>query len=218
MVPYAAAACGLSEDGDVLGITAEIGDVALHPLEAGELIQHAEVGRCIRRFRRQFGMAEESEHVDAVCDRDKDDSAVSDALAVEFHLPGISFPESASEEPDHYGQFFVNGFRGRPDVQSQSVLIHGDFRIHMPLFRIECVGISSGNCLHCDRSEFIAFPYAFPALGGLRSAPAVVAARRRCKRDALENGDPCVGSGEALYHSAFSLCYSEHCFTLRITD
>ena len=74
--------CGLSEDRDVLRVTAEVGYVPLDPCDTVCLVKEAEVRRSIRLSSSQFRMAELSEYIQSVADRYKDNSAGCYTLAV----------------------------------------------------------------------------------------------------------------------------------------
>ena len=50
MIPDAAAACGLTENCNILRISAEILNIAFDPFQTGKLIEHAEVAGSIRLF------------------------------------------------------------------------------------------------------------------------------------------------------------------------
>ena len=60
---------GLAENGDILRIPAEGGDIALHPFHSGALIQQAEIGAGFIPSRRgELRVGEEAEHVHSIVD------------------------------------------------------------------------------------------------------------------------------------------------------
>src|SRR6202000_1727367 len=55
-------ACGLAEQGDIVWIAAELGDISLNPSKRSELIQQTIIaGAVARRFRRQLRVTKKSE-------------------------------------------------------------------------------------------------------------------------------------------------------------
>ena len=69
----AVCACGLAEDGDVVRIPTERGDVGTNPLERLDLIPVALVARnTFGALGRQFGMRKEAETTETIVDRHHD--------------------------------------------------------------------------------------------------------------------------------------------------
>src|SRR5215211_6871348 len=65
----------LAEDRNVARITAESGDILLHPRECGNLIEQAEIGDSIAKIKKTLGP-------DTVIDRHADDAVTGKAAAV----------------------------------------------------------------------------------------------------------------------------------------
>ena len=73
------AAGGLAEDGDRLGIAAELLDVVAHPFECGDLVQQPVVpGHAVDGLRSKFGVGHEAEHPQPIVDRDHDRAPLSE--------------------------------------------------------------------------------------------------------------------------------------------
>src|SRR5579883_1174137 len=64
-----------AKDGDVVGITAEVGNVFLHPGEGCDLIEHTEVGNAIPKIEEAIGSQ-------AIVDGDADDPVLGEARAI----------------------------------------------------------------------------------------------------------------------------------------
>ena len=207
---YGRTASRLAEDRDVLRVAAEVGDVPLYPFDAEALVKQAVVRRRIGVLRGDLGMAQEAEAVEAVSDGYQDHAAGGDALAVELLLMGIAFPVSASEYPHHYGKLIVHRLGRCPDVGSQAVLSHGDFRVNVPLFGVERFGVFAGGILVRDRSELRAQTDSVPVFCGLRGTPAVLAGGICRKGYALVDGDARVGADHASHASVLGSGFSQH--------
>ena len=68
----------LAKDGDVAGIATEGGDVLLHPLQGGDLVEQAAVGVSVAQIEEALG-------ADPVVDGHADDAVAGEATAV---IPG----------------------------------------------------------------------------------------------------------------------------------
>ena len=207
---HARAARRLSADGDPVGIAAKGRDVPFYPEQARLLIQTAEIGRCVRVFRRQLRMRQKTEHVDAIVYRHHDNAAPGQTLAVKFHLRGVAALERAAEIPDIDRELLVSRDGGGPDIQIQTVLAHRNLGIHMPFARIEILGIRTGNILHRNGSEFQAVAHSLPIFRGLRRAPAQVPDRRSRKGNSPEGGNAGIGRRHSAHQPVFCFGNSEH--------
>ena len=73
------AARGLAEDGDVVRIASERGDVLLHPLEGGDLVHVGVVAlELFRMLAAQRGEGEETEAPETVVEGDQDDALLGE--------------------------------------------------------------------------------------------------------------------------------------------
>ena len=102
-VEHCLTASRLAEDGDVVGIAAEHGNVVAHPLERCNLVEEAVVARhAIGRLCCQFWMGEETEHAEPVVDRDEHRAALSKNVAVIKRLRATAIGVIAAMDPDHH--------------------------------------------------------------------------------------------------------------------
>src|SRR3990172_1917873 len=93
--------------------------------------------------------------------------------------------ESAAVDPDQHGNAFLCRFRRRPNIQVQTVLALSRWRIP---------ALDGAWC------KLVSLEYTIPFCGGLRSAPAEVANRRRGEWDTFQNRQSVFG--RPLYQSA----------------
>ena len=206
----AAAPGGLAEDGDVVRVAPESGDVPLHPGDARLLVQVAEVGGLVGGLGGELRVGQEAEHVDPVIDAYQDHAPAGDALPVHLHLGGIAHHEAAAVEPDHHRQLVLGAFRIGPDVQLEAVLAHGHAGIHMPFPGIDVVRVPAGDLLHGDGAELKAVAHPFPGHRGLGGPPAVGARGGGGEGDALEGGHSRVGGGDAPHPAALGFDFTQH--------
>ena len=69
---YASAAGALSEDGHIVRVSTELGDVLLNPVEGFNLVKNTVVsGYSVRTLCRKFRMCEESEYAETVVERNE---------------------------------------------------------------------------------------------------------------------------------------------------
>ena len=165
------AAGRFAEERHLLRIAAEQRDVALDPLQRGELIQIAIVAaRIAGRFPGQRRMGKEAEAAHAVIHADDDDALGGQRVG--GILRRVSVHQRAAMDPDHHRQGRVR-CRGRPpDVQRQAVLRLG-----------QIVGLHAGGA---ERSRI---EHRRPGLDRLRHPPAQFSDRRRGIGNALEADD-----------------------------
>lgn len=114
LVRDAHAARALAEDGDVVPVAADAGDVAVHPVQRRLLVGEAEVADareavCFQVVGNGFG-GEEAEEADAVVDCDADDWRADRGRVVNqfYHVvAGVrrgAEQERAAVDPDHDGE------------------------------------------------------------------------------------------------------------------
>ena len=147
MREYRSAACGLTHDRDIFGVTAECGYISFNPLDTCLLVEKTEVGRCVGAFFAEFVVSEETERTETVVYGYYDNASFCDVFTVEFHFGRISPLESASEKPDKYGKFFVSAFCVGPYIKIKTVFVHIDLGIHVPVAYINVVR-KTRNILH----------------------------------------------------------------------
>ena len=199
---HAARARRLAEDGDILRVAAECGDVLTHPLDAGVLVQESEVrirGVVLTRLRlfAQPLMGQETEYVEPVGHRNHHHAATRERGAVEFFFCGATGLIRAAMNPHHYRQRSVCNHphvlaaaaqRRGPHVHIQTVLIEGDGRIRAPFTVVEFVRIT-GRGLRTGGGEVMCHQCALPRLYRLRRTPTQIADRRCGEWDAAEDCD-----------------------------
>ena len=104
------------------GIAAERGNVFLHPLETGDLIQQPVISRnVIRGFGAQLRMREKTELPDAIVNADEHHAFLGQFLAAVARIGRGTGGETAAVNPDQHGNAVFCRFRRRPDIQIQTV-------------------------------------------------------------------------------------------------
>ena len=198
---HARGAGRLAEDRDIVGIAAEGGDVALHPLQAGDLVEQAVVARgMLRQFGGERGMGEEAQHADAIVDRHHDHAALGQPRAVEGRTRGRAYLEAAAVDPHHDRQRAL-GVDRRPDVQGEAILAHR--QIAAGIFEVDRLGRGAG--LQALRAELRGGAHALPRRHRLRRLPAQVAERWRGEGNAEIGADMGVGRPFARDGAAIDL-------------
>ena len=155
-------------------------------------------------------MGKEAEHVHAIVDCNDYDASPCDAFAVEFHFRRISHLKPAAEIPYEYRQAILCCLCGSPDVQIQTVLIHGNLRIDMPFPGIDVIRVKTRYRLHGDRRELCAEPLPLPWDDGLRCPPAVLSHRRCRERYPLKRGDARIRCRNTPNQSSFYSRLPDH--------
>ena len=117
------AARRLPEDGDVLRIAAERGDVLLHPFEGGDLVHVGVVALgLVRMLVAQRREGEETEAPQTVVERDEDDALLGE---LDPRRPGrgaAAEHEGAAVDPHHDRQLRVRrGPGGSPHIDEQAI-------------------------------------------------------------------------------------------------
>ena len=139
---YASAACGLSCNGDIIGITAEVRNVAADPFQAGLLIEAAEIAGRIRLLFCKLRMAEKAQRSQAVIHSHDDDISPCETFTVKFHFGCIATLKPAAEKPYKHGFALGCGLRVRPYIKIKAVLTHGNIGIDMPFAAVNIVSIA----------------------------------------------------------------------------
>ena len=109
-------------EGDVAGVAPECRDVALHPLERGDLVSEPVVAaRPGRGLGAQRGVGEEPQAPESVVEGDDDEPRRRELRPVVQRDRRAAELERAEVQPDEHGQA-VRRTRGRPDVEVEAVL------------------------------------------------------------------------------------------------
>src|SRR6185312_11202476 len=114
---------GLPKHRDVIGISAELCDVVMHPLQRRDLIENRVVSRSVMAgFLREFRMCKEAKDIETVVGRDQDDAVIYQrSIFVEVRRCR-STRVCAAVDPEHYRQRLLYGPLRRDDVQIQTIL------------------------------------------------------------------------------------------------
>ena len=170
-----------AEHRHVAGVAAEGRDVALHPLQRHDGVEHAVVAGDLRlRFRRELGVREEAERAEAVVQRDDDGAFAREAVARVARLGARAAGEAAAVQPDHDGPAVVRRVGRRPDVQIEAVLARRR--------RGRAFG-PPGRALRAARRVLGGRADAGPLRDGLRCAPTIRADGWRRVRYSFEDPD-----------------------------
>ena len=179
-------------------ITAEGGDVLLHPLQSRHLVQQSAV---------RAGVVQEQEAVatEAVVDRHADNAVPREAVTgVVGDGPG-AVHERASVYPHHDGEVGLAWIRG-PDIQVQAIVAGYDRLGQKLVVRFRVGRLGDRRSVRHD------VPDAIPGLGMGRRAHPVRTERRSRVGDALERGDP--AGHQTTYLPVNRLDYGLHRFLL----
>jgi len=107
---------GLASDGNIGGITAERGDVVLHPRQRANLVEQTVIARdALKGLPAELRMREPAQHAEAVVDRHDHHAARGEALAVVHRVATGAGLKRTAIDPDE--DRCVPRIRGRPDVQ-----------------------------------------------------------------------------------------------------
>ena len=170
---------GLAGYRDVVGIAAELRDVALDPLQRRDLIEETVVARrMMRRFGRQLRMGEEAQGADPVVEVDEDDAFPGEVFASVHRHPARAEREAAAVDVDDHRQFCPRR-RGpaRPDVEGEAILTRR-------LLAEIMIDVVAPEHLDAFRRLAVGVVDALPGRDRLWLAPAQVTHRRRREGDA----------------------------------
>ena len=111
-----------AEHGDALRVAAERADAVAHPLERGNLVEHAEISRARVLRAEQLGEVQVAEKTEAIVDRDHHDVAAGrEVRAVVPRRVARAPYERAAVDPHYDGTRGIVA-AGRPDVEVETVL------------------------------------------------------------------------------------------------
>ena len=189
------AARAFADDGDVGGIAAETGDVALHPLQRRDLIHQAVIAgkALVLVCGGKGGVGEGAEAAEPIVEADHHQPLLRQRRARIGGRRRSAIHEAAAIDPEQDRQLGA-GAGGLPDIGVEAVLgrrgakrgrVAGEGKLHA------VVAIGGG------------FAHALPAGHGLGHAPAQVADRRRGEGNALPAFHP--GVERAMDDSRFGL-------------
>ena len=170
----AGGAGALSEHGDVVGVTAEAGDVALHPLQRGSLVPGAVVAAGPAGLLGEQGVAEEAEDAEAVVDGHEYHPALRPGLAVHGHLVAPAVGVGSAVDPYGHRQFplgLASGVTGGPDVEIEAVLVEFGVALPVEFLGVERLGVGVRG-LHRGGTEAVAYAHGVPGRYGLGLLPA----------------------------------------------
>ena len=141
----------MSEDGDVLRISAKILYIRLHPLQRLQLIEHAVVaGGVDRILRSEIRMSEKAEDAKTVVDGYQHNALAGESLTVERRERARALDKSSAVKPNHDRTLLRSRGCSGPDVQVEAVLAHG-LRALIELHLVEGPGLE--RILHADISK-----------------------------------------------------------------
>src|SRR3954465_3184404 len=104
----------LSENGDIVRVTSERGDVLLHPFEGGNLVHVGVVALWLfRMFFAQGRESEETEAPETVVERDEDDALLDELDSGRPRRGAAAEYEGAAVNPHHDRQLCARRCRGR---------------------------------------------------------------------------------------------------------
>ena len=171
------AARGLAGDGDLGRIAAESSDVVLHPLQRGDLVEHAEVAGLGQRGEVAC-QVHEALHAEPVVDRHAHDAITGERCAVVHIVDAAAGIEGAAVDPHQH--WHAAGTRVRcPDIQPQAVVASGIGR------GAQLAEDARHRLLQCHGAIVGRLTYAVPAGRGCRRLEPQVAHRRCRIRDAF---------------------------------
>ncbi len=185
----------LAHDGDLVRITAELGDVGLDPLQDRDGVHQGIVARSVvAGFLGQLGMGQEAQGTQAVVHGDDHRALLGEIIAVVGDGGAAALGVGAAVDPHHHRPLFTGLLGPGPDVQIEAVLrhrrgirlIHGD------------VGAALAMRLQAGVAELGGLEHALPRLDRHWRMPAQGADRRLAEGDALEHLDALGGGRGAL--------------------
>ena len=135
----------LPADGHLARIAAERGNVAPHPLQQRNLIEHTVIARCtVAAFPAQCRRCEEAKRAEAIVEGHHDDALARQVLAVELRIGGGAFVEAAAIDPDEHRPALA---RRRAAVQTFTV--RQSSLIARPAASAACCGQTAPNRSAC---------------------------------------------------------------------
>ena len=154
------ATCRLTSDRHLPWIATERSDVLLHPLQRGDLVEHAGIAG-LDELREVVGEVAEAERPEPVVDRHSHHTVACECCAV-IHVidpaPGV---EHAAVDPHQHRQSAGPGV-GRPNVEVQAVVAGGVLR------RAQLTEHARHRPLRGDQAVVGDIAHAGPRLGPLR--------------------------------------------------
>ena len=191
----------LAHNGHIVGIAAELGDIALDPFKRLDPVQHSIVSRSSTcRLSRQFGMSKETKNTDTIVDADIDHILTGHQFAVINGAGGAAAVEAAAMNVNNDRTSFFNRTGLGPDVQGQAVF--GQFGIGNKFFRI---GFRRDRiALHSRIAILSTSQNSAPAFRSLGSLPAQFTNRSGSIGNPLPHGNLAVLGQGAGDLSAFN--------------
>ena len=139
----------LAEDGDLRGVAAKVGNVALHPFEGEDLVEQTVVaGVAVFRLFRQLRMGHEAQGTRTVLNAHDDHTPHGEVLPQVTAIPLRL--ETTAMDPYHHGQLVVDRGGRRRDAEIETILAHHVCR-------------TTGPCrLRRHESELVAHSHTLP--------------------------------------------------------
>ena len=170
------AACGMTEDRDVIRIAAEGCRIAAHPLQAGDQILDAVGAGSVPALATEFRMRHVAIHTEAIGQADNYCALVGQGAAVIHRDAGGTAHIAAAVYPHNHRQLCGGRARRSPDVQIQTVFTDRS-----------CVALCVGR-LHAGIGKTVDLANAGPRRNRYWRLPAQRTHRRSGEGNALEDG------------------------------
>ena len=166
-------------DRDLFRIATEGRDIALHPLQGGDLVEQAEIHRAL--WPRHRRMREETQRAHPVVDRHHDDAFARERRTVVHRHAAGTEDQRAAMDPDQNRAIARAFLQWRPDIEVEAVF--GDAA------RIAAVGDGQLRILDAGIAEAVRAARAFPRHDRLWRPPAQTTDRWGGVGDAAEHRD-----------------------------
>ena len=109
---------GMSENHDVTRVATELRNVALDPLQRGDLVEQRVIARrMVLGLFRQLGVCHEAEHVHPVIQTDEDDALLREVRTVVLVFRRRASCVPATVDPHHHRQPIASRLCWCPDVE-----------------------------------------------------------------------------------------------------
>src|SRR6185295_19030218 len=143
------------------------------------------------RFRRQFGMRQESKYSKAIIGGDGYDPLRCHAFPIVTRLRAVAGNEPAAVKVNHHWQPLLTRAGRSPDVQVETIFAHTvGAKSH----------VAENGSLHATRTELRGLTHTIPVLDWLGLFPPETTSRRLCKWDPFECTDAGFLSAKAFDH------------------
>src|SRR5665213_286209 len=169
----------MAKDHYIMRIASEAGDIVLNPLKCGDLVEERVVSRgMMLRFACQFRMRQKAEDIHTIVEVHKYHALLGEVSAVILILRRCTAHIAAAVDEYHNRQMRIRGLGWSPDIHKEAVFAERT----QPLS--PGVAFCGGWRLHACGAEMIRSFHASPRCDRLWRAPAKIAYRRDCIRNA----------------------------------